>query len=112
MTPYVMKFTKQLCIAAVSFLACSVNAQTDSAPLECIAQAEKLTPCEHLIIKKTDPRILRSSSISTPTVCICLSDFPSLFDEQASTPALEHTEEAILDQWALTKRQLNHLLRY
>lgn len=89
----------------------NVNAQ---APLECIEKADKPLACEHVIIKIADPRIVRSSRIEGSPVCICLSDFPSIYAESqsAESPEITPEERLILDRWQLNIGELNQLLRF
>lgn len=107
------KRTVSVTLAATYIMLSShlVFAQSGS---ECIEKVERPTACDHVIIKVADPRIIQSSNILQSPVCICLSDFPSVFaDSQSSSGAMPTLEEkVILDSWQLTLSDLSQLLRY
>ncbi|MBT0586894.1 hypothetical protein [Alteromonas oceanisediminis] len=107
-----MKLSNFSLLAVLNLIAFQVTAQSTEQPRQCIAADAPSSPCERLIIKKTDPRIMRQGVLSTPTICVCLSDFPSLISEQSDSTALSAEERQILSDWNLTKQQLNQLLRY
>ena len=99
-------------------LLCSVGISSRQAqaqdPLNCIEKRDKPLVCEHLIIKIADPRVVRRSHIKGSPICICLSDFPSVYAENQSisTFQVSAAEKIILDQWQLSFTQLQQLLRF
>lgn len=98
-----------LCSAGIS----SLHAQAQD-PLNCIENSDKPLVCEHLIIKIADPRVVRRSRIQGSPICICLSDFPSVYagNQSISTFEVSAAEKIILDQWQLSFTQLQQLLRF
>ena len=77
---------------------------------ECIELTDKPAACEHFIIKKTDPRVARDSRVSADAVCLCISDFQSIINDMQVQPSPE--QQQILDDWQISQRDLNRLLRY
>ena len=93
-------------------LLCAMISQSASAQegFECIEDTEKPRACDHFIIKKTDPRIARTSRIPNEAVCICISDFQTIINDIETQPS--QTQQQILDEWQISRRDLNQLLRY
>ena len=80
-------------------------------PQQCIEDPQRDFPCEHYIVKKSDPEVLARSALDTPMVCICVSDFTQRFEQQGEDDATE-TTNVWLEQWQLTHQDLLQLLRY
>ncbi len=93
----------------ISFLL-AILGQTAQAqePLECIENPKRELACERLILKKTDPNVMRNTPLESPTVCICIADF--MPDKE--TGEMPEQADAWLNDWGLTHQDLVALLRY
>ena len=104
-----VKLLSYLFIVIGIFMSSSTLAQEQA----CIERKDKAIACERLLIKKTDPRVQMSSKASSPTVCICVSDFEHIVNSEATVSlTTQQAVEEVLSEWQLTEQQLLQLLRY
>ena len=76
----------------------------------CIEKRDKPLQCQHYIIKKTDPSVVLTSKIKSPSVCICLSDFPFLYEVPLGKP--DKGSVTLLQSWGLSVNDLNRILQF